>query len=222
MATAAGLVDRAGPQTDDRYGEQARHHQGAAQVARAEDFGERARLAHGSLLLLEKARLVNLEQGVERHEHRRQAAQEHGAPAVVRTDREVERCRDEEAEVIAGLQVTGPHLAPVFRPGLRHVGAGHRPLAADPDAGQEAKQAELPYAVGEIGGAGEDGIGQHGRGERLRPAEPVGDRSPDEREPPTDEKDAEQDGPIGADVLRARRQSGLRQEFGERGASTRA
>ena len=162
--------------------------------------------------------LAHLHQRVERDGHRGQAAQEHRAPAEMRADRVVERGGDEEAGVIAGLQVAGAHLAPVLRPGLGDIGAGHRPFAADPDAGEKAEDRELPDGIGEEGRPGEDGVDDDRAGERARAAEPVGDRPPDEGQAPADEEQRKQDGAVGADRLRRRGNAGLRQEFGEGGA----
>ena len=62
----------------------------------------------------------------------------------MRADGEIERRGEEESGVVAGLQITGSHFAPVLGPGLGNVGSRKRPLTADSHAGQKAEDCKLP------------------------------------------------------------------------------
>ena len=149
---------------------------------------------------------------IDRHE----AAEKHRAPTVVRADGVVERRRGEEAEVVAGLQIPGAHLPPILGPRFGDVRPGHRPLAADADAGEKSKQAELPDVLRERRGAGEQRVDENRRRERARATEAIGDRTPDEREAPAGEKHGEQNRADESDVRRRRVDARTRQQLGER------
>ena len=139
------------------------------------------------------------------------ARQPKRAPTVI-----VERRGDEEAEVVARLQVAGAHLSTIFRPRLGDVGAGHRPLAAHADAGEQAKRAELPDVLRERGGAGEERVDEDRRRERARASEAVGDRPPEERKAPPDEKHREENRADESDARGDASHSRARQQLGER------
>ena len=96
-----------------------------------------------------------------------------------------------ESSVVTGLQITGAHLAAIFRPSFGHIGAGQRPLTADTDPGQQAKQSQFPNVLRDSRQSGEQGVNQHRGGEHASASEAVGNRSPDERQTPADEKQRE-------------------------------
>jgi hypothetical protein len=156
------------------------------------------------MLVLPALRLLYAEQGRDRHDDGEQAAQEHCPPAERGADRVVQARRDEEAEVEAGVKVAGSHLAPVLRPSLGDVGAGHRPLAADADAREEAEDRQHPDVGCECGRAGEHRVDQHRSGDSLGAAEFVGDGPPDEREAPAYQEQAEHEGTGISDVCGGR------------------
>jgi len=89
--------------------------------------------------VLPTLRFLDPKQGHDRHHDGEQAAKKHGAPAERGADRIVQGCRDKEAEIVAGLQVAGAHLAAILRPSFGNVGAGHRPLATHANAREEAE-----------------------------------------------------------------------------------
>ncbi len=212
-----GLVHRAGPQADDGDGEQGGVDDGAAPVLGAEDARQRAgRLDHRLRRVLRPLlRLLHLVDDVQREDHRRQPAQEHGAPAVVRAHREVERGGEEEAGVVAGLQVARAHLAAVLRPGFGDIGAGQGPLAADADAGEQAEQAQLPHVLRQRRGAGEHRVHQHRGGQYAGAAVAVGDRAPDEGQAPADQEQREQHRADQTDVGGRAVHAGFGQQLGQ-------
>ena len=143
------------------------------------------------MLVLPALRLLDPEQGRDRHDDGKQPAQKHSAPAERGADRVVQGCRDEEAEVVASLQVAGSHLASILRPRLGDVGAGHGPLAAHANAREETEKRQHPDVGRECGSAREHSVDQHRGGERLGAAELVRDRPPDKRETPPHQEQAE-------------------------------
>ena len=162
-------------------------------------------------------RLLHLEQRQHRDDDGDEPAEEHRAPAVMRADGVVERRGHEESEVVSRLQIAGAHRAPVLRPRLGDVRAGHRPLAADTDAGEEPERAELPHVLRERRRAGEEGVDEDRGRERLGASEAVGDGTPEERASPAHEEEREHHGTDVADARGGDFHSRLRQELGERG-----
>jgi hypothetical protein len=65
-----------------------------------------------------------------------------------------------------------------------------RPLAADPQGGQEPEEEELPPGLGEVGQPGEQGVGEDREHERPAAAEAVGDAA----EEPAAQGPADQEG----------------------------
>ena len=182
----AGFVDGAGPQANDRHGQQSGVDDRAAAVLRAENLHQRARRfgrCRGGGLG-PALRLLDLEQDVERQQRRCEPAQEHGAPAEVRADGEIQRRGQEEAGVVAGLQIARAHLAPILGPGFGDIGSGQGPFAADADTRQQAEQTQLPDILRQRRRAGEYRVDQYRGGEHAGAPEAVGDRAPEEGQAP--------------------------------------
>ena len=97
-------------------------------------------------LLLPALRLLHSEQDDEGNDDGRQAAPEHGTPAIMRAHRVVERRGQEEARVVSGLQIAGAHLAAIFGPRFGDIRSRQRPLAADANARQQPEHRQLPHA----------------------------------------------------------------------------
>ena len=68
------------------------------------------------------------------HNQRRCAAQEeHGAPSEARANCVIRNCGEEEAEIIAGVHISGAAGAPVLGPCFGDIDAAQTPLATDAD-----------------------------------------------------------------------------------------
>ncbi len=59
--------------------------------------------------------------------------------------------REKESEVIAGMHQARAHFAAALGPLLGDECAAHGPLAADPDAGEQAANGHLPNVLAEGG-----------------------------------------------------------------------
>ena len=141
------LVHHGGPQPDDGHRHQAGIQQGATPIVRRKKLCQKSLARRGLRGLHPTIGFSDPGQHVERQQHGSAAAQEHGAPTIVRTHRVVERGRKKEADVVAGAEVARTHFAARLRPRLRHISAGHGPLAADPHTRQKTKRTQLPHVL---------------------------------------------------------------------------
>ena len=133
-------------------------------------------------------------------ERGRAADGEHGAPAVVRADGVVDDGGEKDAEVVAGVHPGGALFAARFGPLLGDEDAADGPLAADADAGEEAKGGELPDRHGGASEKREERVAEDGEDEGADAAEAIGQRSPEEGEAPADQENGEEDAAVEADV----------------------
>src|SRR5437016_5778604 len=109
----------------------------------------------------------------------------------MRADRSVDDRGEKRPEIISGVHVSRALRAPRLRPFFGDEYAAQRPFAPDSDAGEESEDRELPDVRRHRAEEREQRIKEDGEHERRDTAESVGDRSPEECESPSDEKNCE-------------------------------
>ena len=95
-------------------------------------------------LLVPQPRLLDAPPNEGDEERRQSTEDEHPAPALIRADEVVGERREEEPEVVAGVQDARPPSCAGPRAFLGHEGRSDRLLAPEPDPAQYAKHRQLP------------------------------------------------------------------------------
>src|SRR5579859_1771744 len=162
-------------------------------------------------------RLLDPNENQKRYHDRRQSTPEHGAPAVAGSHRVIEYGGQEEAGIVAGLQIAGAHLAAVFRPRFSNISAGQRPFASNSNPGQQAEQSQLPHILRQCGKAGEYGVDKDRARQHAAAAKLISNRSPYQRESPSKKKQRKQNRPRPSHVGGSGLNAGSGEQFSQRG-----
>ena len=130
-------------------------------------------------------------------------------------DGEIGERGEDEAEVVAGVQVSGAADAPAFGHFFGDESAAHGPFAADANAGEETKDRELPDVGDESTEESEGGIPDDGEQQGADAAEFIADGPPEEGATPADEEKGEEEAAVVADVSFGGGDAGAREEIAE-------